>query len=456
MGIDNLSSLGYVSKPKVFGYYFPHSRKISSLNTQHHPKPLPTYLEKTKYDKSNPTKRNKVQVPWTIEDQEGQEMLTNEDLYNHEHEIANTNYLSNPECVPMHPWQTRTFPTCNLLHERDMADFSISKHGGRMQIRNLAAGYFRDLWQVFDHDNISPIALKTMHRELKFNAYNYDKHRMDAVATERLTSDPFVMDIYGFCGLSSLNEFANEGTLHDYIFDDENSDEIDDKFARLRYALQVAQAIASLHESENILGHASIVHADITTDQFLWNSKLNRYNLNDFNRCQFMYWNSTSNTETCPYIYSNLNAGEMRSPEEYRYSYQTEAIDVYSMGNVFYTMLMRKYPYSDQMKKEEHSAAAQKLVLAGKVPKLSKKLKRSNNPLDIILIEAMKMCHIYNWRERATAGEVRDFLESRIKDVQKKSRMVNYPYIYESVNHQNDYQPPVHYYYRTRYYNQVD
>ena len=36
----------------------------------------------------------------------------------------------------------------------------------------------------------------------------YELHRRDAVAMERLTQSPYVMDIFGHCGQSSLTEIA--------------------------------------------------------------------------------------------------------------------------------------------------------------------------------------------------------------------------------------------------------
>ena len=37
----------------------------------------------------------------------------------------------------------------------------------------------------------------------------YDLHRRESVAMERLTPSPYVIDIYSFCGQSTVNEYAN-------------------------------------------------------------------------------------------------------------------------------------------------------------------------------------------------------------------------------------------------------
>lgn len=58
--------------------------------------------------------------------------------------------------------------------------------------------------------------------EHDFTHPNYDRHRRDAVAMERLTKSPFVLDIYGFCGNSGLFEFGNGGDIAGAIWPDDN------------------------------------------------------------------------------------------------------------------------------------------------------------------------------------------------------------------------------------------
>jgi hypothetical protein len=55
---------------------------------------------------------------------------------------------------------------------------------------------------------------------------NLDRHLRDAVAMEQLTSSPWVMGVYGFCGNSGIFEFADGGSLEDSIFADEKSEKI--------------------------------------------------------------------------------------------------------------------------------------------------------------------------------------------------------------------------------------
>ena len=43
---------------------------------------------------------------------------------------------------------------------------------------------------------------------------------------------------------------------------------------------------------------------DIKPDQFIL-AEDGKFKLNDFNKGHLMYWNTTSNTETCPYSFKN-------------------------------------------------------------------------------------------------------------------------------------------------------
>ena len=55
---------------------------------------------------------------------------------------------------------------------------------------------------------LRPILLRI---ERDFIEEYYELHRRDALAMERLTFSPYVLDIYGYCGQSAINELANFG-----------------------------------------------------------------------------------------------------------------------------------------------------------------------------------------------------------------------------------------------------
>ncbi len=67
-----------------------------------------------------------------------------------------------------------------------------------------------------------------------------------------------------------------------------------------------------------------------------------RYKLNDFNTARYLRWNPKEGV-VCPIVeppYTDLN----RSPEEMTdgISVYDEKVDVYSLGNIFYKLIMNQ------------------------------------------------------------------------------------------------------------------
>ncbi len=170
-----------------------------------------------------------------------------------------------------------------------------------------------------------------------------------------------------------------------------------------------------LHLLQNDISDTPLsIAADIYTTQFV---RVNgKFKLNDFNRCHFMYWNITSNTETCPYIYLDYNAGTFRSPEEYRYSLQSEQIDTYSFGNILYVLLTETDPF-EKIEEEKGATFAKDLVKRGITPQLGDEFDQSSDPSVKALVHAMKMCQIYDWKSRPLTSTIRDYLKDAITNI---------------------------------------
>ena len=47
----------------------------------------------------------------------------------------------------------------------------------------------------------------------KFAYRNYDRHRKDALASERLSKSPYVVDIYAYCSNSAIFEYGDKGDI---------------------------------------------------------------------------------------------------------------------------------------------------------------------------------------------------------------------------------------------------
>jgi len=208
-------------------------------------------------------------------------------------------YKDQPDCRPMHEWQSYHFSTCNLVHEQPLND----KEGGKY----LARGSWRQTFEVYDSGTGDRIALKTLRNTLPFKPNTMERHRVDSVMYERLTSSPYVMDIYGHCGYSGLFEFSDGGTLDGLIRDRQDRGKKPlSRVDKLSLAVEVASGVAAVHTMESRNGYSAMVHSDLHLEQFVWSG--GRYKLNDFNRGHLMYWNHRKH-ESCPYYWPDGNPG---------------------------------------------------------------------------------------------------------------------------------------------------
>ena len=57
-----------------------------------------------------------------------------------------------------------------------------------------------------------------MRYEHEFEERNFDRHRRDALASERLSSSASIVDIFSFCGNTGVYEFVSGGDINDAIW----------------------------------------------------------------------------------------------------------------------------------------------------------------------------------------------------------------------------------------------
>lgn len=131
----------------------------------------------------------------------------------------------------------------------------------------LGGGVLRQVWYVENTIHDEAVALKTMSYEREWTANFIAKQRIDAIVSERLTSSPYVVNIYGYCGDAAFYELANGGSLEDAVGDDVVNNEwtLQDKY---NVALQMAHAVADLHDIDKD-GNPVVVHDDLDLSQFV-------------------------------------------------------------------------------------------------------------------------------------------------------------------------------------------
>ena len=60
--------------------------------------------------------------------------------------------------------------------------------------------------------------LKTLWYEHDFSDRSYDRHRRDALASERLSSSPYVVDIFAFCQNTAVFEYGAGGDIGERLW----------------------------------------------------------------------------------------------------------------------------------------------------------------------------------------------------------------------------------------------
>jgi serine/threonine protein kinase len=372
-------------------------------------------------------------------------------------------------------WQTYSFVNCNTLHELDMIlgttraldDSSLGVAGHSysnnnsippVQLDLLGQGWFRSAWKV-ETTYDDALVLKTLRLEREFLEEYYDLHRRDAVAMERLTHSPFVMNVYGYCGQSALNELANfknpDVTSLEALtkrLRGKQGEAVD--FLKLKLAMSIATGLAHVHEvnhnrprepsqegDEVTVGGGDVVVETIVARHprdylpAMVHYDLNPRNiaiveggkpkLNDFNIAEFLKYNPKTNT-TCGFN-SRLHEPWWRAPEEMNTNHThigmslvNEKVDVYALGNILHHILTTHSPRG-KMKKERMEEV--RAVVRQGIPPLLPDADRQRAKKDATykaFVQAMELCFVVDPEQRGTARQVADLLYERVRTIQDK------------------------------------
>jgi serine/threonine protein kinase len=231
-----------------------------------------------------------------------------------------------------------------------------------------------------------------------FEDAHFEHDRVDAVAMERLTSSPHVVNIFGFCGHSVMTEFA-DGSRVGELADKSRKK----KLAVLQIARDIAHGLADVHGIDGD-GNATFVHLDINPANVV--SIGGTLKLNDFNIGIILKWNTTSNKQCgFPAQYPNP---QWRSPEEARgEQFLTEKVDVFSMGHIFFRLICGHEPWNKleiggKPSKEEIHEKVQKGVL----PVLPDDVMNTDNAEIAVIRDVMLQCYTFDPAERPSARSI--------------------------------------------------
>lgn len=358
-------------------------------------------------------------------------------------------------CVPMEEWQVTSFPNCNTVHELDvMAAGKNSTVGlpgtdkssdsgykiAEDNIFQLARGWFRHTWRVDTGSVQESFVLKTLRMEREFYDEYYDLHRRDAMAMERLTASPFVMNVYGYCGQSAVNELAGffDGFTNLQAFAKQLRGRNEPKITRMKLQISamLALGVAHMHEIDGDGDNATMVHYDINPKNVAI-VKGGKPKLNDFNVAEFMRWDVVKN-ERCGFK-GRLHEPWWRAPEELvmvkpddkermitsegyvdledDLPALTEKIDVYSLGNLIYYMLTGHSPRGQTVK--SRLPEVREAVLKGEPPKIDAYYLDATDPALVAMRRAVRRCFQKNPEDRWPARDIADELLEALHEIKK-------------------------------------
>jgi hypothetical protein len=347
------------------------------------------------------------------------------------------------QCIPQEKWQTDSFVNCNQLHELDMV--SKSKDD---ELKFLGEGWFRAAWQFsfleYNADSVeeSALVLKTLRLEREFLDEYYELHRRDAVAMERLTWSPYVMNVYGYCGQSAMNELASfkEGISNLEQLDrvmrkmkqTKNKDKEKVNYMKLKLAASVATGLSHVHSVHRPLSPAS--HSTATTTIALMaHYDINPRNiavvaggkpkLNDFNIAEFIQYNPTTNG-SCGFP-SRLHEPWWRAPEEMYIPNDSEIdmrlisekVDIYALGAVLFHILTTHSPRGKLKKERMDGVRAE--VARGVAPILPAPYNTSTSTSVRAFRKAMDLCFVVDPDHRGTSHEIASILRNALNEYEK-------------------------------------
>lgn len=291
--------------------------------------------------------------------------------------------LFQESCVPMQEWQMAYYPNCNSLHSLDLTDLQ----------QLLGVGSARIVWKFGENDD--SVALKTTKIQVQARKSLYESWRIDALLSERLTSSPRVLNVYGHCGLSTLNQV---GTIRPEWYKQHHQSASD----KAALALELSRAFEDVHSIDGN-DHATAVWRNGKPENVLFvDGKLR---IADFDE-SILLWRQHNET-LCKFHFTIPNpkrfqAIELCSPN----NKLDEKVDIYSLGAMLYCILVGRRPY-DQIR---HFQFKRDGILPDFPPSLG------NDTLTEALRTMVIQCMSHDPSTRPTARQVVRELEKALLD----------------------------------------
>jgi len=237
------------------------------------------------------------------------------------------------------------------------------------------------------------------------------------MAMEHLTTSPFVLDIYSYCGQSAINEIAYDSVEKVAMRMRDNPAA---SIYKLKMATQVAMGVADIHEcdgpSEN---GVSMVHYDLNPRNIAV-MESGTVKINDFNVAEFMKWD-TVEQRPCKFK-GRLYEPWWRAPEEVIQPKEgmdshilDEKADVYSLCNILYRILTGRAPRGKSI--PERLELVRREVSQGIPPRLPGLYLDTEDDALIALRSTLVHCYQVKPEDRWPARDIADHLYQKLESI---------------------------------------
>jgi serine/threonine protein kinase len=230
---------------------------------------------------------------------------------------------------------------------------------------------------------------------------------------ERLTKSPYVINMFGYCGMSVVTEYAGQ-----------NVAQVVDALTplkKLELAKMIAQGVADIHGIDD---QVSLVHNDLNLANIVIGNKHGRPLINDFNIAVLMMKRNDTG-EACTFT-SHFPNPQWRGPEEQvdengkTSKFLTEKVDIYALGNVMFRFAVGHSPWKHadgrSLTPEEKREIAKLKTKNGALPDVPDEVQHSENPATKALLSIMRECYRHRPELRPSAKEIVDQLQSAIDE----------------------------------------
>jgi len=344
-----------------------------------------------------------------------------------------------PDCIAKAEWHSFNFLNCNSFHEINLASSLIvaddERDGGDVgstSLEYMFRGGTRETW-LFANKSLQAqekVILKTLRWIKDYDEIRFDRQRIDALASERLTGSPYIVKTYGYCGMSAINEFAEGGHFGRYFASEHANLTSNDLLA---FARDAALGLAHIHEIDGPEGShdvvPTLVHHDLSPKNLLLTTD-NKVKISDFNDAQLLRWNYRKNKRCEGFDWdgmcgTTLERTNRRAPEECagngkRYG-TTERTEVHHLGSIFHFMLSKEQ-FPHQFKGQltngtlipREPKEVKKLILDGAQPRLPPEIEESKDPAIQLIVRAMRKAFTFDAAKRPSAREIADLLNEGV------------------------------------------